>query len=220
MTLRQAREWMLARLRSMEAMVPKERGISFMRRKEKPITRALIRKHFGKEARIWDFGVWYRVTTPGGGLVRIGPGERARLVYGGDEVYRALLGLAGECWGVVKAGGNGSREFLLGAIAHGEALGVNVQPDFRDWRATLARWVVAALAFLFICAILGPDQPGNRHGVLALLLAAVVFFLMKRKARQEEQHKLETGGFHYPRSANGGVADYADEDDLRKGGLI
>ncbi len=191
-----------------------------MRRKEKPITRALVRKYFGKDAKIYGFDGWYRVTTPGGGLVRIGPGDRARLVYGGDDVYRALILLAGECWGGVKAGGNGSREFLLGAIAHGEALGVNVQPDFRDWKATLARWVVATLVCLFVCAVLGPDQPGDAHGVIGLLVAGAVFFLMKRKARREEQYKLETGGFHYPRGTSGASFADEDEDELRKGGLI
>lgn len=225
MTVTQVKEWMLARLRSLEAMARKERGISFMRRKEKPVTRALIRKYFGKEARIWDFGAWYRVTTPGGGLVTIGPGERARLVYGGDEVYRALIGLLGECWGVVKAGGNGSREFLLGAIAHGEALGVNVQPDFRDWKATLARWVVAVLVYFIVFAMLVPDGPvsdrrGNMPAMIGLVSAAVVFFLMKRQARRREQHKLVTGGFHYPRGANASPAEYANEEELRKAGLI
>ena len=52
------------------------------------------------------------------------------------------------------------------------------------------------------------------------LLAGAVFVLMRRAAKREEQHKLVTGGFHYPRGASG--AGFADEDDdeLRKGGLI
>jgi hypothetical protein len=37
-----------------------------MKRKEKPITRALIKKYFGKDAR--GFNGWYQITTPGGGL--------------------------------------------------------------------------------------------------------------------------------------------------------
>jgi hypothetical protein len=218
MTLAQVQEWMIARLRAFEAAARQRKDGCFMRRKEKPITRALIRKYFGKNASIWDFGGWYRVTTPGGGLVRIGPGERARLVYGGDEVYRALMGLLGECWGVVKAGGLGSREVLLGAIAHGEALGVNVQPDFRDRWATFARWCVAL--GIIVASIAMKLDTTDTGAFLTLLVAVAVFFLMKRKARREEQYKLETGGFHYPRGTTGASFADEDEDELRKGGLI
>jgi hypothetical protein len=182
-----------------------------MKRKHKPITKDLIKKHFGKDAKVHGFCGHYRVTTPGG-EVTIRP-NKINLVYGGDDIYRAIALLAGECWGGARAG-QGSREFMLGLIAHGDAWGVNVQPDFRDRGAAFARWFVAIALFCLVCMIV----PNDIGAVLALPLPLLVFWLMKRKARREEQRKIEAGGFHYPRAAQG--AGYADEDQLRRGGLI
>ena len=84
-----------------------ERGLELMKREAKPITRALVKKYFGKRANVYGFDGWYRITTPRGGLVRIGPGQTAKIIYGGDNVYAALIGLLGECWGELKAGGLG-----------------------------------------------------------------------------------------------------------------
>jgi hypothetical protein len=184
-----------------------------MKRKRKPITRALIQKYFGKDAKVFGFAGHYRVTTPTGGEVTI-TSDKMKLVYGGDDVHRAMTLLIGECWGYGKA--SGSREYMLASVAHGEAWGVNIQPDFRNRGATFARWFMAVLVFC-IAANLVPDE--SPVSIAAVWLAAVgVFFLMKRKARREEQRKLETGGFTFPRQAHG--AEYADDEHLHKGGLI
>jgi hypothetical protein len=110
---------------------------------------------------------------------------------------------------------------MLASVAHGEAWGVNIQPDFRDKGATFARWFVAVLVFFIGCMMLPENARSGSDdwAVLpVLLLSVLVFFLMKRKARREEQRKLETGGFTFPRQAHG--AEYADDEQLRKGGLI
>lgn len=185
-----------------------------MKRKSKPITKELIRKYFGKNAKVYGFGGRYRVTTPTGGVVTITQNE-VKVLYGGDDVYRAQTLLIGECWGSGKV--HGSREYMLASIAHGEAEGVNIQPDFRDSGATVSRWFFALLVFVIGCMI-APNNMSAAGAVLVLLAPVVVFFLMKRVARREEQRKLETGGFTYPRQPHG--AEYANDDDLRKGGLI
>src|SRR6185437_5085475 len=113
-----------------------------MKRKHKPVTKALIRQFFGNDAKVHGFAGRYRVTTPTGGEVSITPGKM-KLIYGGDDVYRAMTLLIGECWGHGKA--SGSREYLLASVAHGEAWGVNIQPNFRSKGATFARWFVALM---------------------------------------------------------------------------
>jgi hypothetical protein len=185
-----------------------------MKRKNKPVTKNMLRKYFGKDATIRGFWGDYRVTTPMGGKVVITP-DKIKLVYGGDDVYRAVLLLIGECWGSAKAG-PGSREFMLASVAHGEAWGVNIQPNFRDRWATFARWCAAIVVFWIGCMMGADDSAAGAW--LALAAAVAVFWLMKLKARAEEQRKLETGGFHFPRQHGG--ADYADDDECRKGGLM
>jgi hypothetical protein len=183
-----------------------------------PITEQLIRKYFGKHANVNGCAGCYRVTTPMGGKVVITP-NKMRLSYGGDATYSAMTQLAGEVHNNWKA--RGSREFMLAAIAHGEAWGVNIQPDFSDRWATFKRWCVAIALFWVGCIML-PDRSGHGGDVrifaVFLLAVACLFWWMKRKARREEQRKIEAGGFHYPRQATG--ATFADEDELRKGGLI
>lgn len=190
-----------------------------MKQKQKPVTKRLIKKYFGKNSKVYGLAGHYRVTTPMGGEVSITP-DKMKLVYGGDDVHRAMTLLIGECWGHAKV--SGSREYVLASVAHGEAWGVNIQPDFRSKGATFARWFMAVVVFV-IGSLFVPDQPGSDtsgtiDAFIVLSLSVLVFFLMKRKARQEEQRKLETGGFTYPRQAHG--AEYADDDELRKGGLI
>jgi len=191
---------------------------SFMTRKRKPFTRALVKKHFGKHAKVHGFAGRYRITTDTGGEVVITP-DKLRVIFGGEDVYRASVMLVGECWGTAKAAG--TREFMLASVAHGEAWGVNVRPDFRDWKATLARWCLSILVFFVGCSMLPGDArqgPDDWAMFLVLILSVLVFFLMKRKARHEEQRKLELGGFIYPRQAQG--ADFANDDDLKQGGLF
>jgi hypothetical protein len=184
--------------------------------KRKPITRALIKKYFGKDARIVGFGGHYRVTTPNGGEVIISQ-KKIKLIFGGEDIYRAMILLEGECWGSVKAG-HGSREFMLASIAHGEALGVDVQPDFEDKEATFSRWFGAVFVLVITFVMILPHEGDALAAMGALLAAVLVFNLMKRDARRKEQRKLETSGFLFPRQTTG--AEYATEEELRKGGLI
>jgi hypothetical protein len=188
-----------------------------MKQRRKPITRAVIKKYFGKDARVIGFGGRYRVTTPSGGELLISQ-KKIKLIFGGDDIYRAMTLLEGECWGAVKAG-HGSREFMLASIAHGEALGVDVQPDFEDKGATFGRWCSAVFVFIAGYAMILDKHAGRALAVIgALLAAALVFKLMKRDARRKEQRKLETSGFLFPRQTSG--AEYASEEELRKAGLI
>jgi hypothetical protein len=184
--------------------------------KRKPITKALIKKYFGKDARVQGFSGHYRVTTPSGGEVLISQ-KYIKTIFGGEDIYRAVVLLAGECWGGMRAG-QGSREFMLASIAHGEALGVDVRPDFEDRGATFSRWCGAVFVLAVSYAMILPHE-GRALAVMGALLAAVlVFNLMKRDARRKEQRKLETSGFLFPRQTTG--AEYATEEQLRKGGLL
>jgi hypothetical protein len=200
-------------------------GGYIMRQQQKPVTPEILRKYFGKDAGITGFLGDYRVTTPSGGLVRFW-GEKAKVVYGGDDVYRATVQTAGECWGSLTANGLRDRDLLIGLMAHGEALGVRVQPSFRDRKATAKRWVLSALLYFLLCMMLGPDDRnassasgGDAYVWISLLIAVVFFLFLRRQALREEQRRIEAGGFHLPRGGAGG-AGYADDDDLRKGGLI
>jgi hypothetical protein len=179
--------------------------------KSKPISRNLIRKYFGKRAKIIGFGGYYRVTTPTGGEVVISPRE-IKLIFGGDDVYRAVTLLAGERWGRAKA--RGSREFMLGAVAHGEASGVNIQADHSDRLAPFVRGLV------FVCIVVAGLAMGsaqNGSGVAITLCVAVgIWWAMKRSARREEQRKAEQLGFHYPRVQ--GTAGAASDDELERKG--
>jgi hypothetical protein len=206
MTMAQIGEWLFGK-----------EGCRFMQWQEKSVTRKLVRKHFGQNAGVRGFGGCYTVTTPTGGKVVITPGK-IKIVYGGDDVYSAVVLLVGECWGAGKVSGRVSRESMLAYVAHGEACGVRIEPNFRNRWATFARWVVAILLFYTGLLIFPPEKSTGIEVVTASLLPALVFGLMKRNARRKEQRKLETGGFLYPRTTQG--AHYADEEQLGKGGLI
>jgi hypothetical protein len=188
----------------------------FSRKKPKAITKDLIRKCFGKDARIHEFAGVFRVTTQTGGKVVITP-NKILLGIGGDDAYQGMTQVAGAVRDHWKA--RGSREFMLAAIAHGEAWSVNIQPDFTDRRATLIRWCVATGLFL-IGYLLLPDERGGDFRAFAIFLMAAFlsFCWLKRKALQEEQRKIEAGGFTYPRQTTGSV--YADDDACRKGGVL
>ena len=117
-----------------------------MKRKRKPITRAVIKRHFGKDAKVYGFAGHYRVVTASGGEVSFSQ-RKVKTIYGGEDVYRAVVLLAGECWGGLTVKG-GSREFMLASMAHGEALGVPVRPNFEERGEVVARWFGALLALI------------------------------------------------------------------------
>jgi hypothetical protein len=182
-----------------------------------PVTAQSIRKYFGKHAKVFGGSGCFCVTTPMGGMVVITP-NKMRLIYGGDSIYSAMTQLAGEAFDNWKA--RGSREFMLAALAHGEAWGVHVEPDFSDRWVTFKRWAVA-IAIFWVGWVMLPDGKGGgniRTSIVFMVVAVVVFWWMKQKARREEQRKIEAGGFNYPREATG--ATYADDDACRKGGVL
>ena len=188
-----------------------------MKRRTKPITRVVIKKYFGKDAKVYGFGGHYRVVTASGGEVSINQ-KKINTIYGGEDVYRAVVLLAGECWGGLEVKG-GSREFILASMAHGEALGVNVQPNFEERGETFSRWCAALLVLVVTYPMLLSHTCKPATAALGALLAAMATFVsMRRTAKRKAQRKLETSGFLYPRQTTG--AGYADEEQLRKGGLI
>ena len=140
-----------------------------------------------------------------------------KLVFGGDDVYRACTLLAGDRWGTAKVRG-GSREFILGMMAHGEASGVAVRVDHSSRFATFMRRMV----FLVL------DRCGPGDGFLAgwrsppvpspSAWRSCLWWLMKRSAKRKEQHKAEQLGFHYPRVH--GTAGAASHDDLERKGWV
>ena len=183
-------------------------------KRHRPVTKDLIRKYFGRSAKILGFYGHYRVKTDSGGEVVISP-NHAKIIFGGDDTYKALTLLMGECWGGAKASG-GSREFMLGAMAHGEAWGVNIRPDYRDKGAAFARAVV----FLLIVLVgFGLGAGKDAFGLLVtVFMAVVVVAAMARSAKRKEQAQAEAMGFHYPRVQ--GSARFSDDEDLEKGGLL
>lgn len=185
-----------------------------MKRPDKRITKALIRRYFGSDARVRGFCGHYRVTTRTGGEVMITQ-KRMKIVFGLDDTYRAVTLLAGECWG----GGKirpGSREFMLGMAAHGEAENVNIQPNFKKTSATIVRWCVAAFV-LWLGIRVGVDDTWV-HAAGLVLGVVFIFEMMKQSARREEQRKAQEMGFHYPRVH--GTAGAVSRDDLEREGWV
>jgi hypothetical protein len=188
-----------------------------MKRKRKPITRAVIKRHFGQDAKVYGFAGHYRVVTTSGGEVSFSQ-RKVKTIYGGEDVYRAVVLLAGECWGGLKVSGE-NREFILASMAHGEALGVPVRPNFEERGEVVGRWFGALLALIVAYGTLLSHTGDPLIAVLGAGLAAMaVFMSMRRNSKRKAQRKLETSGFLYPRQTTG--AGYADEEQLRKGGLI
>jgi hypothetical protein len=191
--------------------------------KRKALTRDLVRKSFEKNSAVFGAFGLYCAKTASGGLVVITP-NKLRLIYGADDAYESMVSLAGMLTPYWRA--HGSREFLLSCTAHAEALGVRVLPDFRNRKAALKRWLIALGIGLLGCLML-PNETGQGDNAFQggmdaflffLLTARVVFLWMKHRARREEQRELETSGFTFPRETQG--ASFADEDDLREGGLL
>jgi hypothetical protein len=192
----------------------RKNGSEFMKR-YKRITREMLRQCFGGGAKIrggW-FGAW-RVTTDTGGEVVITQ-KRIRLITGTDDVYRACVLLIGAAWGGATAE-HGSREFMLGMAAHGEAWGVPIRPDYTKRGAGAKRFLVA----LFI--VLGGVKIGiaqTDEGMLFTLAVAVaVYFFLRHGAKQEAQKEAEQMGYHYPRVQ--GTAGAASRDDLQRKGWL
>ena len=181
----------------------------------KRITKEMVRRHFGSRARIrWiALGAW-RVTTQTGGDVTITQ-TKIRLRSGGDDVYRACVLLAGEAWGGGVAN-RGSREFMLGAVAHGEAWNVPVRPDYTKRGAGAKRFFVAF--FIVLGAVKIGIAQSNEGMVFALALAFAVYFAMRHRAKREAQGEAERMGYHYPRVQ--GTAGAASRDDLERKGWL
>jgi hypothetical protein len=90
------------------------------------LTADLLRKHFGKNARIsarW-FASGYRVKTPSGGEVLVS-GRKFEVVSGDDEIYRACTLLSKDLWGSMTVYGN--HEQLMAFTAQGEVCNVAVR---------------------------------------------------------------------------------------------
>ena len=180
--------------------------------RKKRASRELVRECFGNKASITGFGGHYRVKTPTGGHVVIEP-TRITFLFGGDDTYKAGILLSGKLWGHGVA--RGSREFMMGAVAHGDAWGVNVRADHSDRWAVLQR---TAGCFLILLLGLAWGARSDNAGMIATVAAMVCFwFLMKRRATAEEQRRAEAMGFHYPRVHG---ARFADDEDLEDGGLL
>lgn len=179
------------------------------------ITKEMVRRHFGSRARIWcvGLGAW-RVTTPTGGDVTITQ-TRLRLRAGGDDVYRACVLIAGEAWGGGVAG-PGSREFMLGAVAHGEAWNVPIRPQYTKRGAGAGRFLICLL-IVFLAAKIGFAQ-SDEGMLVTLAFAGIVYLVMRQSDKQKAEKEAERMGYHYPRVQ--GSAGAASRDDLgRKGWL-
>jgi hypothetical protein len=187
-------------------------------RKNKPVTRQVLENYFGQNASISDLAGWFEVTTIMGGKVKVSPGK-ITLTYGGDDVYRAVSLLIGECWAGAKV--RGSREAILTAVAHSEAWGIrNIQPDVRSPWAVAWRWLVAVSIVVigFKRYVEGTAHDHDGTFLVIIFAAMLVFRCMAFFAKRKEQRKRETGGFTAPQQTHG--AAFADEESLRKAGLI
>jgi len=158
------------------------------------VTKDLVKKYFGRDAKIRGFGGNYRVTTPTGGEAIISS-KNMRLLAGGEDAYRAMVLLIGECWGTGVAY-EGSREFMLGMMAHGEACGVPIRPEFKS-RGVFARWLVFIVILVIGFGIGGGKDPSILFS--SVVIAALIVAVMGRSAKREAQRKAEELGFHYPR---------------------
>ena len=177
-------------------------------RRRRRMTKDLIRAYFGSGVRIRGFlGPPYRVTTPTGGEVII-MRNNLKVRSGDDAVYRACTLLARDVWGRMTV--HGGREFVLGMMAHGEALGVNVRVDHTDRRATVLRAIVGTGI-----AVAGTVLGGGVGGVA---VGGLVWGAMRGSAKREERRKAQQLGFHYPRVH--GMAGATPRDDLRRKGWL
>jgi hypothetical protein len=180
----------------------------------KRITKEMIRRYFGSGAKIrGGFGSW-RVTTATGGEAVITQ-TKITLITGSDDVYRACVLLSGEAWG----GGTarpGSREFMLGMMAHGEAWNVPIRPDHTKRGAGAKRFLVA---FMIVIAALKIGIAQTDEGMfLTLIFAGLVYLAMRQSAKRKARKEAEQMGYHYPRVQ--GTAGAASRDDLERKGWL
>ena len=183
-------------------------------KRHKRPNREVIRMLFGSDARIRGFGGSYRIKTDTGGEVIVRP-RLIRLVTGGDDVFRASVLLAGHLWGGGVAR-RGSREFVLGAVAHGEAAGVKIRGDYTDPKAASRRMLVSVVIVL---AAMWSGVTEQADG--ALITGAVVLAIyagMARSAKLQAQREGEQLGYHYPRVS--GAAGATRHDDAARRGWL
>lgn len=175
----------------------------------------MVRQCFGGGARIRGAGLGaWRVTTATGGEVVITQ-NKIRLITGTDDVYRACVLLTGTAWGGATAE-HGSREFMLGAVAHGEAWGVPIRPDYTKRGAGAKRFLVSF--FIVIGALKIGIAQTDEGMLLTLAFAFIVYFAMRHGAKQKAQKEAEQMGYHYPRVQ--GTAGAASRDDLQRKGWL
>lgn len=181
----------------------------------KRITKDMVRRYFGSAARIRSagFGAW-RVTTPTGGEAIITQ-QRIRVLCNTEDVNQATVLLAGEAWGGGVAG-PGSREFVLGTAAHGEAWGVPIRPDYSKPGAGAKRFLV--VFFIVIAALKIGIAQTDVGMFLTLVFAGIVYFAMRQSATQKARKEAEQMGFHYPR-IHGRGRGASREGAARKGWL-
>jgi len=179
-----------------------------MKREKKHITREMIQKHFGHDARITSFMGRYTVKTARGGEVKITQ-SNINPIYGGRDVYRATVLLANEAWG----GGsvNGPPEFKLAMLAHGDASGVNMRVKERG--------AVARLVFAFLVAWIGIAFSGPGPWPFVWLFVGVVLWLLLRNGAKRRA-QLETDQMGFPFPTTGGDAKEASDEELKKGGWV
>jgi hypothetical protein len=192
--------------------MPKD-GPEFMKLGNR-ITREMVRQHFGGGAKIRSAGLGaWRVTTATGGEVVITQ-RKIRVKSGMDDVYRACVLLSREAWG----GGTvqGSREFVLGAVAHGEAWDVPIRPDYSKRGAGAKRFLVSF--FIVIGALKIGIAQTNEGMLLTLAFALAVYFAMRHGSKQKAQKEAEQMGYHYPRVQ--GTAGAASHDDAERKGWV
>jgi hypothetical protein len=178
------------------------------------ITKEMVRQCFGSGARIRSAGLGaWRVTTCTGGDVTITQ-RKIRLKSGTDDVYRACVLLSRAAWGGAEV--NGSREFVLGSVAHGEASGVPIRPDYTKRGAGAKRFLVCF--FIVIGALKIGIAQTDEGMILTLVFAFAVYWAMRQGAKQKAQKEAEQMGYHYPRVQ--GNADAASRDDLERKGWL
>lgn len=181
----------------------------------KRITKEMVRQYFGSGAKIRTIGLGaWRVTTPTGGEAVITQ-TRIRVICNTEDVSRAFVLLCGEAWGGATVS-DGSREFMLGAAAHGEASGVPIRTDFRKRGDGEIRFFVAL--FIFVAAVKLGFAETDEGVILTLAVAFLVYFAMRQSALQSARKEKEAMGFHYPR-IHGEDRGASREDAARKGWL-
>jgi len=105
---------------------------------------------------------------------------------------------------------------MLGAVAHGEAWGVPIRPDYTKRGAGARRFLVAF--FIVIGAVkLGIAQT-DEGMIVALAVAFAVYLAMRHAAKQTAQMQAEQMGYHYPR-IHGPARGASRENAARKGWL-